>query len=137
MPKDTAQFADGTLTWCTGPKTLADHTVPTLRAAERAGRDATRVAAALPVCVTGDVAAAQERAASVFEIYGQLSRDRKMLDREGASTPGDVVIARSADECRERILAPGDIGVTDLSAAECATDPDERAATREMLISLL
>jgi F420-dependent oxidoreductase-like protein len=138
MLRVTAQFADGTLTWCTGPKTLAEHTVPTLRAAaERAGREATRVAAALPVCVTADVVGAQERAASVFEIYGQLPSYRKMLDREGAATPGDIVIAGSADECRDRIMALGDIGVTDFCAAEFATDPDERAATRDMLISLV
>lgn len=138
MLKVTAQYADGTMTWCTGPKTLAEHTVPTLRAAaESAGRDATRVAAALPVCVTDDPAGAQERAASVFEIYGQLPSYRKMLDREGAATPGDIVIAGSAEECRDRIMALGDIGVTDFSAAEFATDSDEGAATREMLRSLL
>lgn len=138
MLKVTAKHADGTMTWCTGPKTLAEHTVPTLRAAaEEAGRDATRVAAALPVCVTDDVAEAQERAASVFAIYGQLPSYRKMLDREGAATPGDIVIAGSADECRNRILALGDIGVTDFSAAEFGSDADEREATREMLISCL
>ena len=138
MLKVTAQFADGTLTWCTGPKTLAEHTVPTLRAAaERAGRDATRVAAALPVCVTSDLSGAQERAAAVFEVYGQLPSYRKMLDREGAASPGDIVIAGSADECRDRIMALGEIGVTDFCAAEFASDPDERAATREMLISLV
>lgn len=138
MLRLTAQYADGTMTWCTGPKTLAEHTVPTLRAAaEAAGRDAMRVAAALPVCVTDDVAGAQERAASVFEIYGQLPSYRKMLDREGAATPGDIVIAGSADECRHRIMALGEIGVTDFSAAEFAANPDERAATRDMLVSLV
>jgi alkanesulfonate monooxygenase SsuD/methylene tetrahydromethanopterin reductase-like flavin-dependent oxidoreductase (luciferase family) len=138
MLKVTAQLADGTMTWCTGPKTLAEHTVPTLRAAaDAAGRDATRVAAALPVCVTSDVAGAQERAASVFAVYGQLPSYRKMLDREGAASPADIVIAGSADECRERILALADIGVTDFSAAEYSSDPDERAATRDMLISCI
>ena len=138
MLKVTAKYADGTMTWCTGPKTLAEHTVPTLRAAaEEAGRDATRVAAALPVCVTTDVAGAQERAASLFAIYGQLPSYRKMLDREGAAGPGDIVIAGSAEECADRIQALGDIGVTDFSAAEFASNPDEKAATREMLVSLL
>jgi alkanesulfonate monooxygenase SsuD/methylene tetrahydromethanopterin reductase-like flavin-dependent oxidoreductase (luciferase family) len=73
----------------------------------------------------------------LFAIYGQLPSYRKMLDREGAATPGDIVIAGSADECAERIRALEDIGVTDFSAAEFASDPDELAATREMLISLL
>lgn len=138
MLKLTAKYADGTLTWCTGPKTLAEHTVPTLRAAsEEAGRDANRVAAALPVCVTDDIKGAQERAASMLAVYGQLPSYRKMLDREGAATPGDIAIAGSAEQCRDQIMALGEIGVTDFSAAEFSTDPDERAATREMLISLV
>ena len=29
----TAALADGTLTWCTGPQTLKNHTIPTIRAA--------------------------------------------------------------------------------------------------------
>ena len=52
MLKVTAELADGTLTWCTGPATLAEHTVPTINAAaEAAGRPVPRVIAALPVCV--------------------------------------------------------------------------------------
>lgn len=138
MLKVAAHLADGTLTWCTGPNTLGSHTVPTLRAAsEAAGRDSSRVIAALPVCVTDDVASAQERAASVFAIYGQLPSYRAMLDREGAAGPADIVIAGSADECRNRIGALAEIGVTDFAAVEFSTDADEADATREMLSSLV
>jgi F420-dependent oxidoreductase-like protein len=138
MLRVAAQYADGTLTWCTGPETLRTHTIPTLRAAaESAGRDAVRVIAALPVCVTSDVASAQERAAAVFEIYGQLPSYRAMLDREGASGPADIVIAGTAQECAERIGALGDIGVSDFAAVEFSADPGEAAATREMLVSLI
>jgi F420-dependent oxidoreductase-like protein len=138
MLRVTAAMADGTLTWCTGPKTLAAHTVPTLRAAaDEAGRDATRVIAALPVCVTDDVASAQERASVVFAIYGQLPSYRAMLDREGAAGPADIVIAGSAAECAERIAALADVGVTDFAAVEFSSDPDEAAATRAMLCGLL
>ncbi|MGA1555671.1 MAG: TIGR03564 family F420-dependent LLM class oxidoreductase [Ilumatobacteraceae bacterium] len=138
MLRVTAALADGTLTWCTGPKTLASHTVPTLRsAADAAGRDATRVIAALPVCVTDDVASAQERASVVFAIYGQLPSYRAMLDREGAAGPADIVIAGSAAECTDRIAALAEIGVTDFAAVEFSSDPDEAAATRSMLCGLL
>ena len=138
MLKVAANLADGTLTWCTGPNTLASHTVPTLRAAsEAAGRDSSRVIAALPVCVTGDVASAQERASSVFAIYGQLPSYRAMLDREGAAGPADIVIAGSADECRNRIGALAEIGVTDFAAVEFSTDADEAVDTREMLRTLV
>ena len=64
MLRVTGALADGTSTWCVGPKTLAELTIPTLRqAAADAGRPEPRVAVALPVCVTDDVAGARARAA--------------------------------------------------------------------------
>ena len=108
MLKVTAELADGTLTWCTGPKTLAEHTIPTINAAaEAAGRPAPRVIAALPVCVTADVAGARERAAKIFAVYGQLPSYRAMLDREGAAGPADIAIVGTADEVTEQVLALG------------------------------
>ena len=48
--------ADGTMTWMTGPATIASHIVPTITAAaEAAGRPAPRVVVALPIAVTSDV----------------------------------------------------------------------------------
>jgi len=138
MLKATAELADGTLTWCTGPATLAAHIVPTITAAaEAAGRPAPRVIAALPVCVTDDVAAAHERAAAVFAIYGQLPSYRAMLDREGAAGPADIAITGSAAEVADRVRALADIGVTDFAAVEFPGNADEAAATREVLISAL
>ncbi|MGH9186331.1 MAG: TIGR03564 family F420-dependent LLM class oxidoreductase, partial [Acidimicrobiales bacterium] len=65
--------AAGTILWMTGPATLESHIVPTITgAADKAGRPAPRIVCVLPVCVTDDVAAARERAARVFAIYGQL-----------------------------------------------------------------
>ena len=83
MLKVTGRLADGTLTWCAGPATLPDHTVPTINAAaEAAGRPAPRVIAALPVCVTDDVAAARERG-------GQgVRRVRAAPDLPGDARPG-------------------------------------------------
>jgi F420-dependent oxidoreductase-like protein len=133
-----AQMADGTLTWCTGPETLRTLTIPTITAAaERLGRPAPRVIAALPVCVTNDVAAARARAAEVFAVYGQLPSYRAMLDHEGAAGPADIAIVGSADEVSSRIAALADIGVTDFAAVEFGATPDEVAATRDAVRSLL
>src|SRR5271156_6236087 len=63
----------GTITWMTGRKTLREHVGPTLRtAAPEAGRPegSVAVAAALPVSVTEDVAAARSLAAQRLAIYG-------------------------------------------------------------------
>lgn len=133
-----AQMADGTLTWCTGPETLRTLTIPTINAAaERLERPAPRVIAALPVCVTNDVAAARARAAEVFAVYGQLPSYRAMLDHEGAAGPADIAIVGSADEVSSRIAALADIGVTDFAAVEFGATPDEIAATRNAVRSLL
>ena len=108
MLKATAELADGTLTWCTGPNTLADHTIPTINAAAAAvDRPAPRVIAALPVCVTSDAEAAKGRAAKVFEIYGSLPSYRAMLDREGAAGPEDIAITGSEAEVIDRIELHG------------------------------
>ena len=138
MLKVTAALADGTLTWCTGPQTLANHTIPTLKAAaDKAGRDSTRVIAALPVCVTNDREAALKRAAQVFVVYGQLPSYRAMLDKEGAAGPADIAIIGSASEVADRIMALAEIGVTDFAAVEFGATPDEVAETRAMVKSLL
>ncbi len=138
MLRVTGALADGTITWCTGPATLRDHTVPTLRAAaEAAGRPAPRVVATLPVCVTDDRAGAVARAAQVFQVYGQLPSYRAMLDKEGAAGPEDVAIIGSEAEVTDRISALADIGVTDFTAAEFGGNPDEAAATRAALATLV
>ncbi len=95
-------LADGTVTWMTGPATLASHTVPTITAAaEQAGRPPATIAASLPICVTADIDAARERAARDFQVYGFLPSYRAMLDREGAGGPADVAIVGDGGGGRE------------------------------------
>lgn len=138
MLRVTAALADGTLTWCTGPVTLASHTIPTItRAAEEFGRPAPRVIAALPVCVTADAAGAAARAAETFAAYGALPSYRAMLDREGVAGPADIAIIGSAAEVQDRIGALAGIGVTDFAAVEFGATADEVADTREALRGLL
>ena len=138
MLRVTAAMADGTLTWCTGPATLRDHTVPTLRAAaEAAGRPDQRVIAALPVCVTDDKDAALVRAAAIFQMYGYLPSYRAMLDMEGAAGPADIAIVGSEAEVGDRVRALADVGVTDFGAVEFGGNPDEVARTRALMKSLL
>jgi F420-dependent oxidoreductase-like protein len=138
MLRVTAALADGTLTWCTGPSTLAGHTVPVLnRAADELGKPKPRVIAALPVCVTTKVAEARERASQVFAIYGQLPSYRAMLDKEGAAGPADIAIVGTAAEVTDRISALADVGVTDFAAVEFGGDADESANTRAALKTLL
>jgi F420-dependent oxidoreductase-like protein len=134
MLRVAGSLADGTSTWCTGPTTLRDHIVPTLRqAAADAGRPAPRVVAALPVAVTSDVDGTKRRTGQQLAMYNTLPSYRTMMDKEGVAGPADLAIAGTAAEVRDRLAELSAIGVTDFNAAIVAADPDERAATMEVL----
>jgi len=127
---------DGTVLWMTGPATVRDYIVPTIReAAETAGRPSPRVVCILPVCVTDDPDGARARANRVLAIYGQLPSYRAMLDREGAREPGDVAIAGSEDAVAAQISALEEVGVTDFVALEYSGG-DDQVRTRALLKSL-
>ena len=128
----------GTLTWMTGPKTLAEHVGRSLReAAAEAGRpeSAVRVAASLPVSVTDDVAGARARAAEEFAIYGQLPSYRAMLDREGYSGPEDAAIIGDETTVAERLDELSGAGVDEFAAVVFDASPEVRERTRALLRS--
>jgi F420-dependent oxidoreductase-like protein len=139
MLRLTGRMADGTITWMTGPSTLAEHTVPTLRSATaEAGRpEAFRVVAGLPVCVTDQADEARERAARAFAVYGQLPSYRAMLDREGAAGPADVALVGDEKTVQTGIERIAEAGATDFIAAEFGSSDAERLRTRELLRSLI
>jgi 5,10-methylenetetrahydromethanopterin reductase len=128
---------DGTITWMTGPATLAEHTIPSVNAAANAvGKPPPRVCASLPVCVTDDVSGARARAAEEFAVYGILPSYRAMLDREGAAGPADVAIVGGAATVKGAVEQLAEIGVTDFAPALFGSRSD-RGATREVLVGLL
>jgi len=129
--------ADGTVTWMTGPATLASHTVPTITgAAERAGRPAPEVFAALPICVSEDPDAARARASQDFQVYGFLPSYRAMLDREGAEKPGDVAIVGDEAAVEKELGQLRDAGVTEFVASIFGTR-EQRERTWECLRAAL
>ena len=118
MLKLTGRLADGTITWMTGPKTLASHIIPVLReAAKQAGRPEPRVVAGFPVLLTNKPAEAREKIGQALVIYGQLPSYRAMLDREGAAGPAEIALAGDEAYLRREIARLRDIGVTDFDAA--------------------
>jgi 5,10-methylenetetrahydromethanopterin reductase len=125
----------GTVTWMAGPRTLADHVVPTLRgAAQEAGRTV-EVVAGLPVCVTDDEAAAREAAARTFAMYGKLPSYRAMLDREGVAGPGDLALVGDEAAVAARFDEIRAAGVDELSAVPFGRGEEDRERTRAFLRS--
>lgn len=133
-----ARLAAGTVTWMTGPRTLGEHTVPTITAAAEAGGfSAPRIVSALPVAVTDDAAHARERAAAVFQVYGFLPSYRAMLDKEGAAGPADVALVGTKAEVRAGIESIRDAGATDFVAVEFHGSGAVHADTRDVLREFL
>ena len=127
----TGAVADGTITWMTGPRTLAEHTVPRLgEAAAKAGRPQPRVVASLPIAVTREVAAARASAARQFQIYGSLPSYRAMLDREKVDGPGDVAIVGDESAVGTQLDRLVEIGVTDYLAIPFGVKGDAEGVER-------
>lgn len=137
MLKVAAEQSDGTILWMTGPKTVREHIVPTIRAAaEAAGRPDPRVVCILPVGVTDDVEAARARADEVFAVYGHLPSYRAMMDREGVAGPSGLSVIGDEDTVTAAIEDLKDAGVTDFVAGVFLSGKDKER-TRALLKSLL
>jgi F420-dependent oxidoreductase-like protein len=136
MLRLTGRRCAGTLTWMTGPKTLAQHIGPTLReAAAEAGRPdgAVRVAAAFPVSVTDDVERVRAQAGEQFAMYGQLPSYRAMLDHEGYRDPQDAALIGEENLVTERIDELRDAGVDEFVGYPFDASGEGRARTRKLL----
>lgn len=130
-------LADGTITWMTGPKTVADLTAPTITAAAaKAGRSAPAVITAVPVCLTDDVDAARARAAEEYVIYGQLPSYRAMLDHEGLGGPEDLALIGDIDTIAAGLQRFADAGATTVVANPFGSQA-QIDATRKGVASLL
>jgi F420-dependent oxidoreductase-like protein len=120
-------LADGTITWCTGPRVLEQRIVPLLAAAaDAAERPTPRVVVALPTIVTDDGADARAKAGEQLAGYGDIPVYRAVLDEEGVRGPADVSIVgdeRAVTRQLERFAA---IGATDFVAIPSGTDADRR-----------
>ena len=128
----------GTITWCTGERTLAEHVVPRITAAaDAADRPSPRVVAGLPVCVTADPDGARALVAEQLALYGGLPSYRAMLDMEGVDGPADVAIIGDEDQVGAAIGRLADAGVTELSAVIAAPSSEDHERTWQLLRSLL
>lgn len=124
---------DGTVTWMTGHRTIAEHVAPTIgAAASGAGRSAPQIIQALPTCVTDDEAGTRGRLGAQFDMYGYLPSYRAMLDREGVAGPADVAVVGTEAQVRDSIEAAFEAGTTEFVAA--ITPGDSR--TLDLIASL-
>ncbi|MES4908308.1 MULTISPECIES: TIGR03564 family F420-dependent LLM class oxidoreductase [unclassified Streptomyces] len=115
------ELADGALPIFSGPRTLAEYTVPTLtRHAEAAGRPAPRVAVIVSGVVTADVEGARARAEQNMAPYKNLPAYRAALDREGIDNPVDLVAIGDEELLAAQVAAYFEAGATELIYTQTA-----------------
>ena len=130
--KATAELADGTLTWCTGPQTLAEPHRPDDQRRRRRRRPTGAAGDRRPAGLRHRRRRRRPRAGrqGVRRVRpaAELPGDARPRGRRRArpTSPSSARRPRSA----ERVAALADIGVTDFAAVEFGGNPDEVAATR-------
>lgn len=137
MVELAGRVAAGAITWMTGPKTIRDFTVPTIReAAEAAGRSAPDVFVSLPVCVTDDIEGARLRATELLAKSEQAPAHKKMLDREGLSNAGEICVIGREDQVSEKLAEFFAAGAANIVVVPTGTD-DEIERTWEAMAALV
>jgi alkanesulfonate monooxygenase SsuD/methylene tetrahydromethanopterin reductase-like flavin-dependent oxidoreductase (luciferase family) len=106
----------------TGPRTLADHVVPSIT---KAADTPPRIVAGFAVCVTADEDAVRARFAKDFALAGQVPEYRAMLDREGVDGPADVLLVGDEDTIAKQLDQLRDTGITDLMLAPIGTTAEQ------------
>lgn len=110
-----AEYADGAFPLLTGPRTLAEFTIPTLRRhAEHVGRPMPRVIGMVGGTVTTDVSGARDRAAQQMNRYGAVPAYRALLDREGVGEPVETALIGSEETLTDAVGRYADAGADEL-----------------------
>lgn len=117
MLRVAGELADGTITWVTGPKTLENHIIPRIsEAAAKADRDPPRIVVILPVIVTEDEDRGRALVNKIIGQYGDMKNYRRVLDREGVETPGQVALVGPKEKIEDQLYGLSELGVTDFCA---------------------
>ncbi len=130
--------ADGVAIWLGGPKFLEQFALPHIeRGAARRDTGAPRVLSGLPICVTHSPAA-RDGADRLLALSAKLPAYRRVLEREGATSPGAVAIAGDESSVARRLEAIAALGVTDFNAVLFPVDgdPEAESRTRDFLATL-
>lgn len=130
------RMADGAAIWLGGPRYLESFAIPRLlRGARSAGRPPPRIACGLPVALTRNAEHARESAEAFLAPSSKLPAYRRVLEREGAPSPGAVAVVGDEGELTRRFAGLAALGVTDLVAVTFRVDgePDAAARTLEFL----
>lgn len=123
------ELAGGTITWATGPKTLADHVLPNIRKQNANPR----IVAGFPILLTGNQEKAAETAARLFGMYSRAPSYKAMIEREGVASVDALALIGSEQDLTRRLTELESIGVTDFCGFLFETEPGEMDRTMQFL----
>ncbi|MEU6038813.1 TIGR03564 family F420-dependent LLM class oxidoreductase [Actinomadura sp. NPDC047616] len=131
----TGELADGTLPFLAGPRALGEHIVPAITAAaERAGRPAPRIVAAVAGVVTDDVDAAREAAAQATSFYDRIPSYQRVVALEGAAKAAELVEIGDEKAVTAAVRRYFDAGATEVVFTQTdLVGEDARARTWRLL----
>lgn len=113
MLKLAGDRSAGTITWMTGPKTIAEHIKPHLD--EGGGGDIVAGVGAIVTTSAEETEGARAWANKALAIYPQLPSYRAVMDREGATEAADLVLIGDTDAVRAGIERYRDAGATEVA----------------------
>lgn len=138
MLKVAGRRTDGTILWCVGPKTVAQHIAPIINdAAAAADRPAPAIVCSLPVWVTDDPKGPRDFLGAVLGDYANLPSYRAMMDIEGVPGLGELSIVGNEEYVREAIAQIAASGATDFTPVPMGGNPDEEARTLAVLVEAM
>jgi len=129
-----AERSAGTITWMTGPKTIAEHIRPSL---DTGGGG--QIVAGVSVVTTEspeETEAARAWANKALAIYPQLPSYRAVMDREGATEAADLVLIGDADEVRAGVESYREAGTNEI-ALNLMGQPEQNERSWDVLSSIV
>jgi F420-dependent oxidoreductase-like protein len=127
--------AAGVAIWLGGARFVGDFALARIDAgAKEAGRARPRVLVGLPIAVTRDPSA-RDAANKFLAMSSKLPAYQRVLEREGAKSPGEVALIGDEDDVLRRLEDLAALGVTDFNPIlfSVKSDPDTEARTSDVL----
>jgi F420-dependent oxidoreductase-like protein len=129
---------EGTTVGQCGPRTVAAHIAPRIRAAAAdAGRPDPRIMALIRICVTDDHAGAYALARETAMRYRQVPSYAALQDMEGLDDPAELHLIGTWEQVLDGLAAYAASGVTDFRLEVAAHTDAARDETREALAAHL
>ena len=114
----TGEFADGTVTYLAGPRTIEEHVVPRLLVgAARSGGPRPELVACVPVMATDEPDAITPRLHEFTRFHASLPEYQQIIEREGLAHPGDMGLIGGGETLVAGARRLRDAGATELGAA--------------------